>query len=167
VSASAPDDVWAVGRGARLGGVVVLDWDGRTWKKVPFLRTPSRTEPAGGGRQITSFADLRDVLAIAKDDVWVVGQSGETELLAAHWDGTAWHSVPVPRSFYGFAVLAAGAAGQVWAAGNPILAEWDGHAWRVRNRPHHVVRDCSRSQLIGNGLNKPNRTHEQPHQAGT
>ena len=140
VSASAPNDVWAVGQGTGVGSVAVLNWDGRTWKKVPFLPTPPQTESVGRGA-LTSFAYLKDVLAIAKDDVWVVGRASDQRPLAAHWDGNAWHAGPVPRAFSGFEVIAAGPAGHLWAAGNSIVAEWDGHAWRVRSRPSHVVFD--------------------------
>ena len=132
-SASAPDDVWVVASRMGSGSGALLHWDGRAWKKVPFQPTAPHTTRVGGRAPVTNFFD---VLAIAKDDVWVVG-AAPWGPLAAHWDGNAWHSVPVPRKLSYFSDVAAGPEGHVWAAGPFFVAEWDGHAWSVRSHSNH------------------------------
>ena len=96
---------------------------------------------------------LRDVAAIAPDDVWAIGESrvdGETVGLAMHWDGGSWtlHPVPHPTAIPGngwvdLLGITAVAPDDVWAAGSkrvshPIdgflgsqafVIHWDGSSW--------------------------------------
>ncbi len=60
VSASAPDDVWAVG--SRLVQTLTLHWDGAQWSRVP-----SPNIDLGG--------NFNAVLALGADNVWAVGHS--------------------------------------------------------------------------------------------
>ena len=118
------------------------------------LNTPS---PAG-----TDHAILRDVHAIAPDDVWAVGEytaevigSIETRSMALHWDGSAWTIVdsPSPSPYPGgtwvtFDAVAATGPNDVWAAGGKraqgldgfvglqlFVAHYDGNDWAVMDTP--------------------------------
>ena len=118
------------------------------------VATPS---PAG-----TDHAILRDVHAIANDDVWAVGEytalvsgSYETRSMALHWNGSAWSIVasPSPSPFPGgtwanFDAVNATAPNDVWAAGGKrvqgldgflgthlFVARYNGSSWTVMNTP--------------------------------
>lgn len=134
VAASGPDDVWAVGTG---GGLLVSHWNGSAWKRVAFAPIPAASSTtAPGGTTYDSFSYLEGVLALAADDVWVVGTSSDGGPIAAHWDARQWLAYAVPVDFSGLGSLAADPSGDVWAAGGirggEFAAEWDGTAWRVR-----------------------------------
>lgn len=109
VSVAGSSDVWAVGyarptvgsgRGATNSGIsssLALHWDGEKWARVDVPRV------GDGGNQ------LNGVAALASDDVWAVGTSGDFEGLGVgflgarnvgafvlHWNGTAWAQVEIP-----------------------------------------------------------------------
>ena len=90
VSASGPDDAWAVGNtnaiSAASHDTLAAHWDGTAWTIVP---TPTA---ASGGR----LASLYDVADLGPANAWAVGQGKDARPLAEHWDGTAWSVVPVP-----------------------------------------------------------------------
>ena len=90
VSASGPDDAWAVGNtnsiSAASHDTLAAHWDGTAWTIVP---TPAA---ASGGR----LASLYDVADLSPANAWAVGQGKDARPLAEHWDGTAWSVVPVP-----------------------------------------------------------------------
>jgi hypothetical protein len=93
---------------------LIEHWDGHRWHVV--------SRPSG--RLTDAF--FRGVTAIATDDVWAVGQRiGRSPVsrdpLAAHWDGTTWDLVRVPkpdgqRSDLLASVSASG-SNDVWAVG--------------------------------------------------
>lgn len=139
VSASGPDDVWAVGAGGS-NGLLVTHWDGSAWAQVDAPRPP----PTRDGWKVTS-ALLYDVTVLAPDDAWAVGlfdqqsESGGYDrlALAEHWDGNAWTATALPESdsVYIFDVSAASPT-DVWAVGyltehesQSIVEHWDGHSW--------------------------------------
>lgn len=122
----------------------------------PWTVTPT-PDPAG-----TDHAILRDVFAIAPDDVWAVGEyttivqgSYQTYSLAEHWDGIQWEIVPSPNpapcevcAHVTFDAVAASGPNDVWAAGGKIaqgpdgfvgthiyVARYDGRSWTVMNTP--------------------------------
>ncbi|WP_159011627.1 hypothetical protein [Streptomyces sp. NRRL F-5123] len=135
------------------------DRNGSGWQEVPL--------PAyGGDNEVNSIAT---VPGSGGRDTWVVGLADSSQgdglpgrgnpgpILAMHWDGTSWQSLPAPlpadSEFGGFTQVGAVAADDVWAVGwaqvldsatpNPdkpggyiiedhfeALAEhWDGHTW--------------------------------------
>jgi hypothetical protein len=113
VSAAASDDVWAVGfyRGLRSNGTstaghaLVERWDGTRWR----MMRGADPGPAPGGNALWGVA------AVARDDVWAVGNAGgvlddfdTTTPLVEHWDGTSWMHVLVPGSGSSLFALAAG-----------------------------------------------------------
>lgn len=114
-------------------------------------------DPAG-----TDHAILRDVHAIAPDDVWAVGEytalvqgSWQTYSLALHWDGQAWTTVPSPNptacpscTYVTFDAVHASGPNDVWAAGGRrvqgpdgflgthiYVARYNGSSWTVMNTP--------------------------------
>ncbi len=131
VSASAPDNVWAVGGAGTGGGALVLRWDGSAWHQVPY------TVP------YTHWHWLYDVEALAPDDVWVVGEA-ETEydyrMLLFHWDGSTWTDFSLNPTANGEKLVAVEARGpnDVWAVGyggsygerSVYVLHWDGSNWQ-------------------------------------
>lgn len=130
------DDVWAV------GGSTIAHWNGRTWSSV--------AAPALAG------LDLKDVEAIASDDVWAVGSVAETPAgVALHWNGVLWTRVELPftsSETEGFDAVSASGRDDVWVAGNskpesmgsaPVdgsgIANWDGSAWTLHLTPMGAV----------------------------
>jgi hypothetical protein len=91
---------------------------------------------------------LNAVAVISPNDVWAVGSTFGRILpwdpFAVHWDGAAWHRVPVGRprlrgSLEGLGVIPG--TGQLWTVGyrsdttrHTLILRWDGEAWhRVRS----------------------------------
>jgi hypothetical protein len=79
------------------------------------------------------------VLALAGDDVWVVGTAVDDVPITAHWDGRRWLAHPVPGvGSEGLGSLAMLPSGALWAAGGlrggGTVAEWDGNVWKQRGR---------------------------------
>lgn len=109
ISASGPNDIWAVGS---LGNnQSIMRYDGKTWAPVSLPGSSNRGQ------------EIKSVSARASNDVWVVGVSyssqGEAPV-AFHWDGKAWTQTTVapPRNggsaLYGVAAVG---ATDVWAVG--------------------------------------------------
>jgi len=96
VTATGPDDVWAVGA-ASPEGTLTLHWDGARWSVVP--------SPHGG-----SDSYLGDVAAISAGDVWAAGNAIE------HWDGRTWTQTATigGRTFEPLAAIAAVSADDIW-----------------------------------------------------
>jgi hypothetical protein len=120
VSASGPNDAWAVGNtnsiSAASHNTLAAHWDGTAWTIVP---TPAA---ASGGR----LASLYGVADLGPANAWAVGQGKDARPLAEHWDGTAWSVVPVPvpavpsGTSFANAVLSsisAVSATDIWAVG--------------------------------------------------
>jgi hypothetical protein len=139
VATVSDSDAWAVGyrSGAaftNVGAKVLIDnWNGTAWSQVAVPATPGNT------------ALLLGVSASSATDAWAVGRTqlnkSDFELVALHWNGTAWSVSP------GFATaisIISGAsavgvadisAGDAYAIGNSAatavgsLAHWNGTAW--------------------------------------
>ncbi|MCC6675576.1 MAG: hypothetical protein IT436_00405 [Phycisphaerales bacterium] len=114
------------------------------WEVVP---TPS---PADATQAV-----IRDLDAIAPDDVWAVGSYYNGERIAQmsmHWNGSGWRffDIPVYLSFGSGFLWAVEAAGpnDVWAAGDQIrqapdgfvgthtlVVRWDGSGWHLLPTP--------------------------------
>ncbi len=137
-SAVGPNDVWAVGNttSSTVGvydRALVEHWDGTSWTIIPAANP-------------TSFhVDLTGVVAIATNDVWVVGlftsdaSNSSVTAFAQHWNGTTWNAgyTFTPSSFtYLFAITATSST-NVWAVGAYVsgftvftmIEHWDGIAW--------------------------------------
>lgn len=115
ISASSPDDVWAVGNIRQAG--LLLHWDGSRWTRMDLV------DPG------TRFWHLSDVEAVSPMDVWVVGSTATGHSggpLVEHWDGTEWSIVPsegVPVSpltglpYAGLQGVSSDGSGSIWAVG--------------------------------------------------
>jgi hypothetical protein len=136
------NDVWAVGTYApNLQSLpLAMHWNGRRWWVVPVPAHP------------TLSTVLSDVVALASNDVWAVGQAFEpsvpsrSEVFTVHWDGRAWTRVRAQDTGRfnadGFATVTAIAPNDLWTIGNDVahgdqtLAEhWDGRSWTIVPAP--------------------------------
>ena len=143
VSATAADDVWAVGysqpqkKTDSAFQTLVEHWDGSTWSVVP--------SPSVG----TNSNTLTSVAAVSPTDVWAAGYyfDGNTRTtLMEHYDGTSWTVVPSPdpgsesNSLLG---LTAVSSSNVWAVGftndgngyNALIEHYDGASWTAKTAP--------------------------------
>lgn len=141
MSATAPDDVWAVGTTAPTGPEppqpVAEHWDGGRWSLVPV------PAPVGGGQ-------LMGISARTAKDAWAVGSSGSGVPLLEHWDGRGWRmqAAPVPNAqLNGVAVVPHSPV--VWAVGvragrragsqvTLVVRRSRGH-WRVVPSPSYTA----------------------------
>jgi hypothetical protein len=90
-----------------------MHWNGTQWSVVPT--------PNPGGQ---NYNELRDVVAIASNDVWAVGYFypgvGEAaRTLIEHWDGTSWKVVKSPNigTTSNLAGITAATPTNLWAVG--------------------------------------------------
>jgi hypothetical protein len=141
VAALAPDDIWAVGQGGGFGDAsssttpVAVHWDGSSWTEVDVPLVANRHH------------ELTDVVAIASDDVWAVGDyrnvAGTFRAVTYHWNGTAWSYVhnPIEDIFQsGLSDIVATGPSDVWAIGGAdsagvLLMHWDGTQWSLMPPP--------------------------------
>lgn len=142
VSASAENNVWAVGESSDNGANVktlIEYWNGQKWNAVKNLN-PGITPT------------LQGVAALSPADVWVVGamssaqDNNASEALIEHWDGKQWKVFPSPKANSGGSSLnrvVAIAADDVWAIGNTIdagiarglIEHWNGKTWEIIPSP--------------------------------
>lgn len=106
-SGTSASDIWAVGYsqwsyfyGYRYAPLT-YHWDGTSWSWVPNAGELDNT--------------LHAVTAIAPNDVWAVGDNGQTQ----HWNGVDWSRVAAPYPGLGGRLngVAAASAGDVWTVG--------------------------------------------------
>lgn len=87
VSATGPNDVWAVGS-TDSGGNIVEHYNGNAWSVVPS------PQPGSG-------STLDSVDALSPTDAWAVGTKrgfgAQESTFTMHWDGTAWTEVASPN----------------------------------------------------------------------
>lgn len=138
VDGAASNDVWAVG--GWNGATLLLHWDGTSWQP---MSAPTRGE-------------LKRVIALATNDVWVLGQESGLEASVLHWDGATWqiHST-IPLDYIpGYSGtlervydLYVSSPGDMWVVGeknqmryqdNAQRRHWDGTSWTVVNPPDDV-----------------------------
>jgi hypothetical protein len=119
VAVVSANDVWAVGFSPHPSGTplyirqtLIEHWDGRSWSIIP-----SPSPGTYNGNILTA------VVAIAANDVWAVGDNGQTQ----HWNGADWSRVAAPYPGLGgrFNSVAAASASDVWAVGSYT----DGNQW--------------------------------------
>ena len=133
VAARAANDVWVVGWSWTASPYtqwpVVEHWDGAQWNLI--------ANPAN-----VPQSRLLGVTVVAQNDVWMVGQTLDTDrTLAMHWNGTALSvvSTPSPTQNDQLNAVAAAASNDVWAVGSTgytssratLIEHWDGTHWSV------------------------------------
>ncbi|HEX9989266.1 MAG TPA: S-layer homology domain-containing protein [Chloroflexia bacterium] len=143
LTATSSDTLWAVG-----STPAASDGNPRTFVLRGGERTQWSSVPSPN--QVIRNNVLRDVIAIAPNDVWAVGYSNhndytgysqESHTLIQHWDGSAWarDTTPVGGQLYSITALA---ANDVWAVGTrrgvrPYIGQgeiflamhWNGAVW--------------------------------------
>jgi hypothetical protein len=124
VSATGPDDAWAVGYSVFPNAALFEHWNGRRWSVVssPYIYNGS---------------EMLSVKALSPTDAWAVGE-GNGAAIAEHWDGKQWSYIP-GYTMGGLTVLtgvAATASNDVMAIGNyyapnaNLFSEhWNGTSW--------------------------------------
>jgi hypothetical protein len=148
VSASGPDEAWAVGSFSdqrALDHPLVEHWDGTAWTLTLL--------PQPGGRQ----AVLSAVDDLAPDNAWAVGDSfdrgdNQERTLIEHWNGTVWSVVPSPNPAVGvpgdsdvLTSISGSGPDDLWAAGSDnndntatlslLFEHWDGVRWTAAASP--------------------------------
>jgi hypothetical protein len=135
VSASGPDDVWAVGQ-ADERTTLTLHFDGHRWRTV---RGPN---PPGDARNV-----LTGVQVLSPDDVWAVGSGGApTEGISEHWNGSSWQLVSMADKgrFVEMADITGQSDGSLWAVGlfqpsqpeyQTLAEQYDGTSWSISKTP--------------------------------
>ena len=151
VDALSRTDAWVVGNehhmeGGSYGPPFVRRWDGVGWATTP-LNSPEGVD----------WHTLEDVVAIAPNDAWAVGnvlRESATAPQAMRWDGSAWSPVatPSPRGPGSMTLRGVDAvsASDVWAVGHSsrygatasyaLIEHWDGQKWTLVRSPD-VLRD--------------------------
>jgi hypothetical protein len=164
MTASSPNDVWAIGSLVNLatGRVSPLfeHWDGKAW-----------TATTGESNNEFLFGASAD----AANDAWAVGFNGSDSITtsAMHWDGTSWRRVATPNVGEGTnklnAVLAL-APNDAWAVGfsTPVappkpaatltlIEHFDGTSWAAVPSPNVGPNSESQSnRLLGLTANSAN-----------
>jgi hypothetical protein len=142
VDGVAPNDVWVVGNlghdgygGDTVAGMM-LHWDGSAWTRVPVP----------GADATFSIIKLRDVVALASDNVWVVGEAFNRQMLRTvpyvlRWNGTGWHHITIPNAPEGgLRGVAALSPNNIYAVGHQngsrtLIARWNGNTWSQESAP--------------------------------
>lgn len=130
VAALSSDDVWAVGE--RAFAPFVKHFDGTSWKVMHTGLSAGR---------------LSDVLEVAPDNVWAVGQTSDvapSQGIIVHWDGASWTQMPSPGDRYAYnqllrvtATSAHGVYATGWTGPAPsgeylqVVERWNGKVWKV------------------------------------
>jgi hypothetical protein len=149
VSAVSSSDAWAVGSFAPVNpqkgfsATLALHWNGVRWTHVP---TPSPGEGLGAS------SGLGSVTALSASDAWAVGSftpanSGHSQTLILHWNGSHWTRVPSPNpaggkfDANGLSDVSALSPSSVWAVGeydhdvgskiihHDLIVHWNGQSW--------------------------------------
>ena len=115
--------------GWAIAGATILRWDGHEWT-----------------REAEASWRLRAIWGSGPDDVWVVGEAGQT----IHWEGETWVYDRRPR-WPDLTVLDGRGPNDVWSGGCSadavVLLHWDGGDWREWDVPSNQYRD-SRSRGV-------------------
>jgi hypothetical protein len=140
VAATGPADGWATGvecaiQACPASSVLVLHWDGRSWRGIapPPAYRDSRHEPSG-----------TVIAAAAGSDAWIFGTT-TARGFGLHWTGNAWGApVTLPPSVLISAAVAP-SADDVWAFGKDTssgagyAARYDGSGWSTVALPVDTV----------------------------
>ncbi len=145
VSASGPDDIWAVGSWIyqkrqpcciENNHGLIAHFDGSGWTTVKSPREPATT------------TTLDDVAAVGPGDAWAVGWQREewSQPIIEHWDGRRWHRIPAPdipgAQYSSLTSVTAPEPDNVLAGGHYYTGTtyrcltliWDGTRWSQINR---------------------------------
>jgi hypothetical protein len=141
VDGTSANDIWAVGgighdgyEGRTTAGLV-LRWNGSSWTRAAIPDFDSTF----------STIELTDVVALAANDVWVVGTAWHRQLFREvpyllRWNGTTWKHSTIPNPpAGGFNSVTALSPTKVYAVGNAegrtLVARWNGSSWTQETTP--------------------------------
>jgi hypothetical protein len=163
VDAAPNGDVWVVGNVTTTYPTynlpLALRWREGSWDQVETVTLRPQTVYPFAARGGSFY----EVDALASDDIWAVGQAAgfgdggaTTAPLAAHWDGSGWTDVEVPRisnRHHQLSDVFAISHDDVWAVGDyrnvaaafhAVTYHWDGSEW---SHVHSPIEDMSESGL--------------------
>jgi hypothetical protein len=143
-----PSDAYAIGNSAATAVGSLVHWNGRAWSAVT-LPLPASAH---------SNTTLDAISARGRGDVWIVGTfldsaKGQNETFSEHFNGTAWHVVPMPpvnsanrNAFFQFNAISASSPSDVWVVGDrgvtdvpsrqkTLIEHFDGRAWSIVPSP--------------------------------
>jgi hypothetical protein len=141
ISATGPNDIWAVG--STDNGNIVEHFDGTAWSVVP--------SPQPGGA-----SSLDSVSAFSPTNAWAVGSrtglGARRSTFTLHWNGSTWSEVPSPNprnsadATNELRSVVAIAPANVWAVGaydnlqtghqdRTLTMHWDGSSWSLVDSP--------------------------------
>lgn len=138
VTASGPDDVWAVGEHNSCYGCVTqtltLHWDGTEWEIIPSPNVGSSTNT------------VRGLATLSSTDVWAAGYYYTGSIwrtLIMHWNGSSWAIIPSPNVVGAnnfLQSLSAASPSDIWAVGSwggnsGLTLHWDGAEWNLIESP--------------------------------
>jgi hypothetical protein len=143
VSASGPEEAWAVGRFSDEEAhehPLAEHWNGKTWTQVSV---PEPAKEQGG--------DLAAVDDLGPSDAWAVGTIAGLTLIE-HWNGTSWKIVSSPNPATGtpgdddeLDAIAGTGPEDLWAAGSDtnehtgaielLFEHWNGKTWTAAPSP--------------------------------
>lgn len=147
------DDGWAVGYYKQNGQSqpLVVHWNGSSLNVLPI---PELSSVVINNIKPQIHGSLKSIAIVASDDVWAVGEYLEDTIyktLVVHWNGNKWETVPSPNIGRGSSTLqsiVALSTNDVWAFGSgladigtptwlgtALVLHWDGHLWKVADKP--------------------------------
>jgi hypothetical protein len=119
-------DLWIIGPTVATAAsaasgqhIIAMRWNGRSWSQ---FAVPDIAIPAG-----QSFTSISSLATAGSGGLWwyyqvtVTGDTWRSGLL--HWDGTAWHTIPVPGVITGFDAMTQDGHGGIWLAVGTGLGE--------------------------------------------
>ena len=109
------------------------------------VATPA-TAQASSGQAVPTFkfpGGFAAISAPSANDVWAVGAK-ELGALAAHFNGRAWTTMPVPANSHGLIAVAATSASNVWASSftnkaTYQIVHWNGKSWAAVASPQRIL----------------------------
>ncbi|HTQ55258.1 MAG TPA: hypothetical protein VMI94_12405 [Bryobacteraceae bacterium] len=135
ISASSPNDIWAVGQST-------IHYDGTAWTAFPA--------PGIKGNNTSNLGGVYDV---SPTEAWAVGTTGITlgnlQQVIEHWDGSQWSVYPGPTFAPGdqpsLNAMTGIAPNDIWAVGSLLsnngqllsflFEHWDGTSWTATTIP--------------------------------
>ncbi|MFG2089686.1 MULTISPECIES: hypothetical protein [unclassified Spirillospora] len=172
VDAVGPEDVWITGPAYGSGDTAttyLAHFTGSAFTRVAlppgtdradlqarasgvWLSTATDVHRRTGGTwtHVTAIPEMeQDTTHIrADDDIWVLGSASREDraLIARHWDGRSWRTVPMnlpSGNDAGITDMVAVSPMDAWAIGfaspgapgSPVLTHWDGTAWTTVTPP--------------------------------
>lgn len=148
ITSFSASDIWALSDDA-------WHFNGTAWSQTPPFPEVDGFSP-----------DVSGLGGISGNDLWAVGSytplEGESQMLALHWNGTAWSSVATPisidRSFHQLSAVAALNSRDVWAVGyggskngeatDTLIEHWNGKSWSIVSSPNTPGTDDDELQGI-------------------